>query len=333
MVDDGATRVGVGRGQRASVAAGLDERHRARAVLDDGVDGGDGAALGVEEEFGAAGGQEALVDRCAEEPGVVGEAQEAARGERQRLVRGDGHRPDRADARREAVDREVGCDRGGAGGDLDVVRRLGEGRDGRGRGVTGGAGGAQGRDAEAGDVGGEVAGTDGGPAAEDAVGEAATRRRGGSAADGGKLDAGAAAGLAGGRGGEVDRGVGRTGQAAERKVGGVDAGAAQNRVDRRGALGEGDGAHGLSCRGLRATPELDDAPAEGDRSGVIDAVVRVVGGRSVVEIKAAGIVDRDGRGRGERAVVAQQDVAAVDDGGAGVRAVRIEAQVVRTGAG
>ena len=226
MVDDRAAGVGVRCRQRAGVAAGLDERHRARAVLDDGVDGGDGVALGVEEELGAARGQEALVDRRAEEPGVIGEAQEAARGERQRLVGGDGHRSDRADARREAVDREVGRDRGGGGGDLDVVRRLGEGRDGRGRGVTGGARGAKGRDTEPGDVGGEVAGADGGPAAEDAVREAAARRRGGRAADGGELDARAAAGLAGRRGGEVDRGIGRSGQARERKVGRVDARAA-----------------------------------------------------------------------------------------------------------
>ena len=273
MVDDRAAGVGVRCRQRAGVAAGLDERHRACAVLDDGVDGGDGVALGVEEELGAARGQEALVDRRAEEPGVIGEAQEAARGERQRLVGGDGHRSDRADARREAVDREVGRDRGGGGGDLDVVRRLGEGRDGRGRGVTGGARGAKGRDTEPGDVGGEVAGADGGPAAEDAVREAAARRRGGRAADGGELDARAAAGLAGGGRGEIDRGIGRSGQARERKVGRVDARAAEDRIDEGRAFGEGDGAHGLGCRGLRAATELDDAPAEGDRSGIIDAVV------------------------------------------------------------
>ena len=333
LVDDRAAGVGVGRGQRAGVGAGLDERHRARAVLDDGVDGGDGAALGVEEELGAAGGQETLVDRRAEEPGVVGEAQEAARGERERLVRGDGHRPDRADARREAVDREVGRDRGGGGGDLDVVRRLGEGRDSRGRGVTGGAGGAQGRDAEAGDVGGEVAGADGGPAAEDAVREAAARRRGGHAADGGEPDARAAAGLAGRRGGEVDRGIGRTGQPAGDEVGGIDAGAAEDRVDEGSAFGQGHRTDRLGGRGLRAATELDDTPAERDRSGVVDAVARVAGAAGVLEIQATGVIDGDGRRRGERAVVAQQDIAAVDDGGARIRAVRIEAQVVQARAG
>ena len=334
MVDDRATRVGVGRGQSASVTARFDERQRRGAVFDDGVDRRRAGTLGIEEQLRTAGGQETLVDHRADIESRAGVIQEAARGQRERGVYAERDAGD-CDivARLQAVDCRVRRDarRHRRIGDIDVVRRDIR-RSQHSGGIRGRAGRTHRGDTEPGDVGRPVLQPDGGPATDKTVREAPARRSGRCAADGGKMDAGAAAGLAGGGRREVDRSIGRTGQPAERKVGGVDAGAAQNRVDGRGALGEGDGAHGLSCRSLRTTTELDDAPAEGDRGGVVDAIVRIIGAGGVIEIKAAGVIDSDGRRRGERAVVAQQDVAAVDDRRARVGVVRIEAQVVRAGA-
>ena len=285
MVDDRATRVGVGRGQRAGVAARLDERECTRAVLDDGVDRRRAATLGIEEQFRTAGGHEALVDHRADIESRASVIQETARGQGQRGTHAERDAGDDDVARLQAVDRRVRRDarRRRRITDVDVIRRDIR-RSQRSRRIRGRAGRAHRGDAEPGDIGRPVAGTDGGPAANEAIREAATRRRGGSAADGGKLDAGAAAGLAGRGRGEIDRGVGRAGQARERKVGRVDTGSAQDRVNEGGAFGKGHRTHGLSCRSLRAATELDDASAESNRSGIVDAVVRVGGATGVLEV-------------------------------------------------
>ena len=285
MVDDRATRVGIRRGQRAGVGAGLDERHRARAVLDDGVDRRRAATLGIEEQFRTAGGHEALVDHRADIESRASVIQETARGQGQRGTHAERDAGDDDVARLQAVDRRVRRDarRRRRITDVDVIRRdIRRGQ--RSRRIRGRAGRAHRGDAEPGDIGRPVAGTDGGPAAEDAVGEAAARRRGGGAPDRGELDAGAAAGLAGRRGGEVDRGIGRTGQPAGDEVGGIDAGAAEDRVDEGSAFGQGHRTDRLGGRGLCASTELDDASAESNRSGIVDAVVRVGGAAGVLEV-------------------------------------------------
>ena len=346
LVDEGAAGVGVRAGETQHGAARLGERDGLGAVGDIGADALVAATLGVDEELGTARSERALAVDGADGVAGAAEEEEAARRERQGLAGGDvdgvGGRAIGADiAHAEAVQGGVRGDDDGPGDDgveVDVVGRSGQrDRVGRGRqvGVRREAVRAERGDAEARDGGREVAGIGDGPAAEDAAGEAGVRR--GGVGQVGAVEvaddhAGRRADLAVGAG-EVDRAAAhRAVEAGDVELRGTADGGGTVDVDERVRGGQGDHAEQLGRGGLLAAAQFQDAAAQRDGGRVVEAVGQADRAVGVVEVEAA-VVDLDRGGVDQAGVVAQEEVAAVDDGRTrvGVRGVEVGGLGARAG--
>ena len=296
--------------------------------------------MGVDEELRSARGESTLAIHGTESLGRGAEEEQATGSEREGLVSGDVDRIAGDIAHAQAVQGRIDRDGDGAGDrgvDADIVGRRGEG-DGVGRRGQVGVGpetvGAERGDAESRDRGGEVAGADDGPTAEDAAREAGVRQRRIR-----QIDSVEVTDHDAGRGTDDARGavkVDGTPAGDAIKAGDVELGrtagdAGASHIEEGVRRGQSDRTDQFRVVRLLATAEFDESATHGDGRGVVEAVVQA-DGAGVLEIQAA-VVDLDRGGVDQAGVVAEQDAAAVDDGGArvGVRRVQVGVLRARTG--